>query len=239
MVKITVVSPVYNESEVLEELTERTTKTLKKALMNDWEFIIVDDASTDSTHVIMNRLVKKNRNLRYIRHEKRGGQTGCFKTGFDNARGDFIITMDGDLQVTPEDIPLFLAKINDGYDVINGIREHRKHDFWLRLISRFYNLLMLIFFNCPVLDAASNYTAVKRSLVKDLPLRGNDHRYLIPMTVRRGAKKIGEVVIRHCERKKGKSKYKMSRKFLKGGPEIIRVWLRMRMGVYDFPKKPS
>jgi hypothetical protein len=117
--------------------------------------------------------------------------------------------------------------------VVNGIREHRKHKFWLRFASRFYNMLMLLFFNCPVLDAASNYTAFRRDLVRGLPLRGNDHRYLIPMVVRRGAERIGEVVVRHSDRTKGKSKYKVSAKFLKGGPEIIRVWFRIKRGVYD------
>ncbi|MBU0758607.1 MAG: glycosyltransferase family 2 protein [Nanoarchaeota archaeon] len=233
MKKVSVISPVHNEDTVIRELVDRTTNVMKRNYGNSWEYIIVDDISTDGTQIIMKSIVKNNPNIRYIRLTKRGGQTGCFKKGFDKARGKIVITIDGDLQLMPEDIPLFVDKMDRGYDIVNGIREHRQHDFGLRLASRIYNLLMLLFFNCPVLDAASNYTAFKRKYIKNLNLIKNDHRYIIPICVRRGATEIGEVVVQHRDRKGGKSKYRTFNKFYKGGPEIIAAWFRLRRGRYD------
>ena len=92
---------------------------------------------------------------------------------------------------------------------------------------------MLILFDCPVFDAASNYTAVDSRFVKGLKLINNDHRYLIPITQRRGAKKIGEVVVRHLMRKHGKSKYKSLPKYIRGGPEVFFAWARIRRGDYS------
>ncbi len=233
MTKISVISPVHNEEDVIEELISRTTNVMKKHYKNDWEYIIVDDMSTDNTQKIVVSLLRGNSNLRYIRLKKRSGQTGCFKTGFNRSKGDFIITIDGDLQLLPEDIPLFVEKMNSGYDIVNGIREHRRHKLTLRLASRIFNLSMLFFFNCPVLDAASNFTGFKAGLVKNLNLVDNDHRYIIPIALRRGAKQIGEVVVRHRDRKSGKTKYRTYTKFIKGGPEIIMAWWRVRSGKYD------
>jgi len=233
MAKISVISPVHNEEDVVEELITRVKNVMNKNYKNDWEFILVDDLSTDNSAYTIKRLAKKHRNVKYLKLEKKGGQTGCFKAGFDYARGRFIITMDADLQVLPEDIPLFINKMDKGYDVVNGIREHRQHFFKLRLASRIYNLLMLLFFNCPVLDAASNFTAFKKRFVTGLDLTDNDHRYIIPIVVRRGARKIGEVVVQHKERKAGKTKYKTLHKYIKGGPEIMTAWLRLKSGRYD------
>ncbi|MBU0953706.1 MAG: glycosyltransferase family 2 protein [Nanoarchaeota archaeon] len=233
MVKISLISPVHNEENAIKELISRVTNVMQANYGNDWEFILVDDFSTDNSAEIIKDIAKKRGNIRYIKLEKKGGQTGCFKAGFDNAKGDVVITMDADLQVLPEDIPLFMEKMENGYDVVNGIREHRKHLFKLRFVSRIYNLLMLLFFNCPVLDAASNYTAVKRKYVEGLDIINNDHRYIIPIVIRRGAKKIGEVVIQHKERHSGKTKYRALHKYVKGGPEIIAAWIRFHRGRYD------
>ena len=235
MVSITVVSPIHNEEDVVEELIQRVQKALNR--YSTWEYILTDDWSTDRSPELIQAAAAKDSHIRYLRLPQKGGQTGCFKAGFDAATGDIVITMDGDLQVLPEDLPLFIDKMEQGYDIVNGIREHRKHDFWLRFASRTYNLLMLLFFNCPVIDAASNYTAFKAELVRGLPLTNNDHRYIIPIAVRRGAKVIGEVVVQHRDRKGGKSKYKVGKKFLHGGPEIIKAWLRYKRGRYDLKKE--
>lgn len=231
--KVTIISPVHNEEDVIRELIERTTAVMTAHYSKDWEYLIVDDLSTDRTAEIVQSLAKKNRNVRHVRLEKRGGQTGCFRAGFDQARGDIVITIDGDLQLLPEDIPLFVEKMDRGYDLVNGIREHRKHNFDLRFVSRIYNLLMLLFFNCPVLDAASNFTAFRKDLVKGLDLTDNDHRYIVPICVRRGAARIGEVVVQHHDRKGGRSKYRLWNKYVRGGPEIIAAWMRFHSGRYD------
>jgi len=233
MVKVSVISPVHNEEEVIKELITRMTTVMKKFYNNSWEYILVDDLSTDKTAQIIKSISRQNKNIKYVKLKIKGGQTGGFKKGFDVAKGDIVVTIDGDLQLLPEDVPLLVDKMDKGYDLVNAIREHRQHDFGLRLASRIYNLLMLIFFNCPVLDAASNFTAFKKQYVKNLNLIKNDHRYIIPICVRRGAKNVGEVVVQHKDRKGGKSKYKTANKFVRGGPEIIAAWIRFKRGKYD------
>lgn len=236
MVKVSVMSPIHNEEENLPELVRRVDKVMREQCGKNWEFLLVDDNSSDKSFEIMKNLSKKYKNVRIFHHENNRGQTGCFKTAFDNARGDYIITMDGDLQVFPEDIPLFIEKMNNGYEFVNAIRENRQHSFWMVLASRIYNTLMLIFFNSPFMDNASNYSAIKTKFVKNLPLTDNDHRYLAPITKLMGLKRYGEVIIRHQERKKGKSSYKALPKYIKGYPEIFVAWLRIKSGRYDIKK---
>jgi len=232
MIKTTILIPIKNESQTLEELIGRVTNVMNSTHKGVWELLLIDDASTDNTAALITALKKKYKNIRVIFHKNSRGQTGCFKTGFNSARGKIIITLDGDLQVMPEDIPKFIEKMGQGYDLVNGIRENRQHPFWIKLASRIYNTLMLIFFNSPVFDAASNFTAIKTSLIKGVNLRGNDHRYIVPIAMQRGAKKIGEVVIIHKMRKSGKSKYKALPKYIKGFFEIFMAWTRLRLGIY-------
>jgi len=233
MVKVSVLSPIHNEEKAIEELVERVTSAMRKCCGNDWEYLLVDDASKDKSLEMMERIAKKNKNLKVVKRKIQGGQTGGFKSGFDKARGDIIITIDGDLEVLPEDLPLFVEKMNKGYDLVNGIRENNQHPFWMKLVSRIYNILMLIFFNNSVLDSASNFTAFKAKFVKGLKLKGNDHRYIVPIAVMRGANKIGEVVVRHKRRFSGKSKYKPLPKYIKGFPELFITWLRIKRGCYN------
>ena len=190
----------------------------------------MNDNSTDNSLRVLYELKKKHTNLIVAKHKERKGQTGCFKTGFSHARGEYTIVFDSDLQLYPEDLPLFFEKINQGYDVVNAIRENRQHPFWIKLASRIYNVLMLVLFNCPVLDAASNFTAMRTEYVKDVNLINNDHRYLIPILQLHGAKKIGEVVVRHKRRLSGKSKYSALTKYIKGVPELFISYLRIKSG---------
>lgn len=230
---ISVVSPVHNEARNLDEFISRIRKVMK-SLGLKWELILVNDASTDGSAEILRKWSLKDKRVVVFSHRRCMGQTGSFRTGFNNARGSMVITMDADLQVLPEDIPLFARKIESGYDVVNGIRENRQHPFWMKLASRFYNILMLVFFRSPVFDAASNFTAFRTRYVKGLPLRDNDHRYIIPIAMRRGAARIGEVIVAHHARKHGKSKYTALPKYLRGFPELFVAWLRIRSGKYDF-----
>ena len=236
MKNTSIVVPICNEEDVLNELILRINKTMNNHLGNDWELLLIDDNSSDNSYNIMKENSEKNNKIRVFHHPKNKGQTGCFKTGFSNANGRITITMDGDLQLFPEDLPLFIDKIEQGYDVINGIREHRQHSFTLRFASRIFNTLMLLFFNTPVIDAASNFTAFRTKFIKGLNLVDNDHRYIIPIAIKRGARVIGEVVVRHTARKGGKSKYKVFKKFISGGPEIMLAWLRIRSGKYSIKK---
>jgi len=233
MVKISVISPIRNEEKILNELVDRITKVMRSYYSSYWEYILVNDASTDNSKSVIEKISMTNKNIVLLNHIRSKGQTGCFKTGFDNARGRIVVTIDGDLQMLPEDIPRFVKKIEGGYDVVNAIREHRKHPFWIKLVSRIYNVLMLLLFDSPVLDAASNFTAFRTKFIKNIPLRNNDHRYIIPIVMRRGAKKIGEIIVEHKGRGTGKSKYKTLTKYIRGVPEIFIAWIRIKFGSYD------
>ena len=164
-------------------------------------------------------------------------QTGGFETGFRHATGDTIVTMDADLQNFPEEIPRLLAPLEEGrLDLANAVRMNRQHAGSLIAISRLGNLLIRALMTCPVQDAASNFTALPARLARSLTLVENDHRYIIPILVRRGLDptRIGDVETRHQARKHGASKYKALRKAWSGFPELLRCRKRLREGFYDF-----
>ena len=227
-IKVSLVIPAHNESGTLDELMERITKTMNSCMKKDeWECLIINDTSTDNTGKMLEELKKKHTNLRPFHHKINKGQTGCFDTGFKNARGDIILTLDGDLEVKPEDLPLFIKKMDDGADIVNGIRASRKHTFSIQFASRMYNILMFLFFKSLFYDAASNYTAFRSKFVKGINLKKNDHRYILPIATRRGAKEMEEVVIQHDRRSSGTSKYKAINKFIFGLFEIVNAWYRI------------
>lgn len=231
--EISVIVPVCNEEENLEELVERINETLKKEYRpEEYEIILIDDFSTDNSLKIMKQLSQKYPQVHYFIHNKRKGQGGCFETGFKNASGKIIITLDADLQVFPEDIPTLIKPLReDGYELVNALRKNRKDRISIKISSYLYNILMKIFFASPVSDAASNFTAIKAEFVKNLSLQKNDHRYIIPILQSRGLKKITEVAVRHQERKRGKSKYTL-KKSIYGVPELISAYLRIKNQIY-------
>jgi len=232
LIELSVIAPVHNEEENLRELIGRTSSTLQDYFSgNGWEFILVDDKSTDRSSAIMKELSLSNKNIIIYTHNKNKGQTGGFETGFKYSQGRTVITMDADLQVYPEDIPALYDKIKNGYELVNAIRAKRQDSSGIVFASKIYNLFMKFFFQCPVSDAASNFTAIDSTFLKDLKLQGNDHRYIIPILQSRGLKKITEVKVRHCERKRGKSKYSLF-KTVTGFPELVFAWIRIKRGRY-------
>ena len=235
---VSIISPAYNEAKTFPELVKRVNTVMSKTVGSSWEFIVVNDNSTDDSVKVLQKLQKKYKNLQFINHSRNLGQTGAFSTGFKYARGKIIITMDGDLEVDPEDIPLFLQKIKGSVDVVNAIRTNRKHVFAINFVSRIYNLLMYLFFKILTHDSASNFTAFRAHLVRNLQLRhNNDHRYIIPIVQRRGARDIYEVVIGHHFRKAGMSKYTAIKKFFFGFLELLYAWFRIIvLKQYDIKK---
>lgn len=232
--RVSIISPAYNEARTLPEFVRRTAAVMNKAVGAQWELIIVNDASTDDTRSVLDGLQKKYANLRPVHHRRNGGQTQGFASGFAHARGEIVITMDCDLEVVPEDIPLFLDRMRGSVDVVNGIRTNRKHTFAINFASRIYNILLFLFFKTLTYDSASNFTAFRGRLVRSLKLRYNDHRYIIPIVMRRGAREIDEVIIHHHYRKAGMSKYGAARKFILGFVEILYAWIRITLlGRYD------
>lgn len=235
---LSVVFPVHNEEDNLEELVIRCSQVLKDYYQisdlenqREFELILVDDGSNDRSLEVLKRLAVRHSFVKLLHHETSRGQTGAFKSGFDTATGKIIITMDADLEVLPEDMPLFLDKMKEGYEMVNGIRVSRKHEKLITLQSKIYNILMRILFFSTLKDNASNYTAFLSQYAKNLPLINNDHRYLYPIFKSRGLKKCAEVKVRHQLRKKGTSKYSRF-KAIKSGFEIIPAYIRIKNGYY-------
>ncbi len=208
--EVSLVFPVHNEEDSLEELVNRCSLVLKNYYQiadlenqREFELILVDDGSCDRSLEILKRLAGRHSFVKFLHHEASRGQTGAFKSGFDKARGKIIITMDADLEVLPEDIPLFLNKMKEGYEMVNAVRVDRKHERLINLQSKIYNFLMRVVFSSSFKDNASNYTAFLSQYAKNLPLIDNDHRYLYPIFKSRGLKKCAEVKVRHQLRRGG------------------------------------
>jgi glycosyltransferase involved in cell wall biosynthesis len=171
----------------------------------------VDDGSTDGTYQRLKQLAKKDSRLKVIRFKRNYGQTAAMSAGFEHAKGDVIITLDADLQNDPEDIPILLEKLKEGYHVVSGWRKDRKDPFLSRrLPSMIANWLISKITGVHLHDYGCTLKAYRAEVVKDLELFGDMHRFLPALTKRRGAK-ITEVVVRHHPRMFGRSKYGIGR----------------------------
>jgi glycosyltransferase involved in cell wall biosynthesis len=207
---LSVVIPAYNEEENVPILYEKL-KNVLDGLGQDYEIIFVDDGSTDGTYQRLKQLAEKDSRLKVIRFKRNYGQTAAMSAGFEHAKGDVIITLDADLQNDPEDIPLLLEKLEEGYHVVSGWRKDRKDPFLSRrLPSMIANWLISKITSVHLHDYGCTLKAYRAEVVKDLELFGDMHRFL-PALTKRGGAKITEVVVRHHPRMFGRSKYGIGR----------------------------
>jgi len=208
--QISIVIPFYNEQENIEELHQNLTNILER-LKVSYEIIFVDDGSIDNTYQILLKLYQKDKKVQIIKLRRNFGQTAALQAGFDFAQGNIIISMDGDLQHDPEDIPKFLSKMEEGYDIVSGWRNERKDNFlFRRLPSMVANRIMRLLSGVKIHDFGTTFKAYKKDVINELHLYGELHRF-IPALVSRTHAKITEVPIKNIVRKKGKSKYGLSR----------------------------
>jgi glycosyltransferase involved in cell wall biosynthesis len=208
--EISIVIPLYNEEKNVEELFS-SLKEVIKALDKKTEVIFIDDGSTDGTFELLSRLKNLNDCIRIIRFTKNFGQTAAMSAGFDYANGEIIITMDGDLQNDPKDIPLLIEKMEDGYDIVSGWRAKRQDKFVSRkLPSKAANWLIGLITGVKLHDSGCSLKAYRSELVKNLRLYGEMHRFIPALASSRGAR-ITEVKVNHYPRKQGISKYGISR----------------------------
>ena len=198
---LSVIIPIYNEAGNVALLHQELVRILTP-LANPWEIVFVDDGSTDSTYKKCQQL----RPLKLIALRKNYGQTAAFDAGFKNATGDIFVTMDGDLQNDPSDIPRLLQKIEEGFDVVCGWRKKRKDTWSKKITSRAANQLRKFFFNDTIHDSGCALKAYKRECFEEADLYGEMHRFIPAILAERGFK-ITEVIVNHRPRIHGASKY--------------------------------
>ena len=207
-----VVVPLYNEGLVIEELYGRLTKTMRETGLR-YELVLVDDGSRDNTLELLKKVADKDHNVVVVELRRNFGQTPALAAGFDVAGGEIIISMDGDLQHAPEEIPNFLEKINEGYDLVSGWRKNRVDNMMLRKIpSRIANWLAAKISGVDIHDFGTTFKAYRREIIEELNLYGEMHRF-IPALVSRSGARIIEIPIQNIVRPKGTSNYGISRTF--------------------------
>lgn len=210
LLQISIVVPFYNEQENIKELYSQLTSVLEPVKMS-YELIFIDDGSTDNTFRVLTELFQKDKRVKAIRLRKNFGQTAALQAGFDFSRGEIVISMDGDLQHDPKDIPQFLAKMEEGFDIVSGWRKKRVDNFlFRRLPSLVANRIMKRLSGVQIHDFGTTFKAYKREAIQGLQLYGELHRF-IPALISRTGMKITEIPIHNIVRQKGKSKYGLSR----------------------------
>jgi glycosyltransferase involved in cell wall biosynthesis len=213
-IKITysIVVPLFNEQAVVEELYTRLTKVMQQT-RKSYELVLVDDGSSDGTLAKLKQIAEQDEYVVVVELRRNFGQTPALAAGFDFARGEVIISMDGDLQHLPEEIPNFIEQINAGYDVVSGWREKRIDNLVMRKIpSKAANWMAAKISGVNIHDFGTTFKAYRRQIVQDLKLYGEMHRF-IPALVSSTGARIIEIPIKNVERPAGKSNYGISRTF--------------------------
>ncbi len=205
--KLSVVVPLMNEEDNIKYLIEEVDKALKNF---NYELILVDDGSTDNTV----EEIKKHMNdkTKLVILNRNYGQTSAMAAGIEVASGDIIVTIDGDLQNDPSDIPMMIEKLNEGYDVVAGIRAKRKDEPFRKFLSKIANKIIRKVTGVHITDYGCTLKVFKKDVAKNLQLYGELHRF-IPILASMYGAKITEVPVKHHERKFGKSKYGFNRTF--------------------------
>jgi glycosyltransferase involved in cell wall biosynthesis len=212
VLKYSIVIPLHNEQENVTELYDRL-KAVMEAQPEPFELVFVDDGSSDRTFALLREIVAIDSRVVLVKLRRNFGQTPALAAGFDHARGEYVIAMDGDLQHDPADIPRFLQKISEGYDIVSGWRKQRIDNLWLRRIpSRCANWLMAKLSGLEIHDFGTTFKAYRRELLSQIPLYGELHRFIPALASWHGAS-ICEIPIKNSVRERGESHYGLGRTF--------------------------
>lgn len=218
--KISIVIPVYNEEESLEEL-HRQISAVPETAGSDAEILFIDDGSTDKSWQVVETLAQKDPRVRGIRFRRNFGKAAALDAGFHAARGKIVFSMDADLQDDPAEIPDFLRRLDDGLDVVSGWKKHRR-DPWHKVIpSRIFNFMVSRLTGVALHDHNCGMKCYRRDIFDEITLYGELHRFVPTLAAARGYK-VGEKAIAHRERPFGKSKYGLNR-FIKGFLDLLSV----------------
>ena len=208
--EISVVVPIYNEAESIETLVRAIADAVAQTNLS-YEIICVDDGSQDGSTQVLTELAKSREDLKAVILRRNYGQTPAMAAGFESATGKVIVTLDGDLQNDPADIPLLLAKLNEGYDLVSGWRRNRQDAALTRLLpSKIANIIIARVTGVRLHDYGCSLKAYRSELIADMNLYGELHRFLPALAYIEGAR-ISEIPVRHHPRRFGKSKYGLGR----------------------------
>ena len=207
---VSIVIPICNELENIPHLYEQLAAVLP-SLDRPWEILFVDDGSKDGSAEALKELAARDERVKVVRFRRNYGQTAAMHAGIQHATGDIIVTLDGDLQNDPLDIPMMVGKLDEGYDLVHGWRKQRHDTFVTRkLPSLAANWLISKTTGFPIHDLGCTLKAIRREIAQELELYGEMHRFIPILAHQRGARCV-EVVTRHHPRRFGQTKYGLSR----------------------------
>ena len=208
---LSVVIPVYNEEENVSLLFDEIKKVLN-GFVKKYEIIYINDGSTDKSLKRLMEIREKDKSVKIINFRKNFGQSAAISAGFELCTGDYVVTMDADLQNDPADIPEVVGKLDEGFDIVNGWRKKRKDSLTKKIPSFFGNKLVSFITKVKLHDYGCTLRGFKKDVVKNLKLYGEMHRYIPAIASRIGIESI-EIPVNHRERRFGKSKYGLGRTF--------------------------
>lgn len=227
---ISVVIPLYNEQESLEPLHGELTEVLNQ-LGNPYELIFVNDGSNDGSSAVLERICESDSHVSVLHFRRNFGKSAALAAGFEESRGAIIFTLDADLQDDPHEIPKFLAKLREGYDLVSGWKYHRHDPVGKTLPSKLFNKTVSATTGLKLHDFNCGFKAYRREVLKHVKLYGELHRF-IPALAHGNGFKVAEIVVNHRPRKFGKSKYGIAR-FTRGMLDLLTVLFITR-----YTKKP-
>jgi len=228
---ISVIVPIYNEVDSLREMCKNIQAALKKSAY-DFEIILVDDGSLDESHLVEQELAAKSPEISVIRFNRNLGKAAALNKGFSIAKGEFVATIDADLQDDPESIPQMIELIKkEKYDLVSGWKQNRKDRFIKKHTSKIYNLFSRLMTGIKLHDMNNGLKVYKAEVVKSITVYGEMHRF-IPVLAKINGFKSGEIKVKHFPRKYGKTKYGISR-FYKGFLDLLTILFTMK-----FMKRP-
>jgi len=232
MYKLSIVIPLLNEAESLPELHNWIYDVVTKNNLS-YELILIDDGSTDSSWNIIEELALKDKNIKAIKFQKNYGKSAAFQKGFELATGQVVITMDADLQDSPEEIPeLYRMIVEDNFDLVSGWKKNRHDPLSKTLPTKLYNWAARRITGIHLHDFNCGLKAYKLSVVKSIELYGDMHRYVPALAKYAGFQNIGEKIVQHQARKYGVTKFGLNR-FLNGPLDLMTVAFMGKFG-----KKP-
>lgn len=208
---ISIIIPFYNEEKNVSLLHKELT-TVLVSHKYEYEIIFIDDGSDDTSKAEIENIILGDNHVRLFTHRKRFGKGEALQMGLKHAKGDIIVFMDADIQDDPHDLPVFIKKIDEGYDFVNGVRVDRKDNLIIKTYSRIAKIFLHIFLHSPLTDINCGFKAFKKEVLNEVVLYGNNFRFF-PLAAFFKGFKVTEIPVHNRVRKFGKSKFGISKLF--------------------------